>query len=503
MTIGANEMSRLEEAAEAEKRKVRERQLLLDRLADLGGRQTAEEDVTFSGTKLVIPAKMTMKAAVTFLEEKITEDEREVTFSRTYKYRPWDGARATMTALKKAFGMVAQRPTPSFFGDIPPQLVTIPVSATETDQVPWGRLGVVHLPGCVLSLGGEVHVELGTIFRLVASGPRKYRFEVEGIFRLVEEELRTNSLYRGKAFDGQEHPQFLDLSGVDPSKVIYSEEVTTQLEANVWALLRWPEKMRELGVPLKRAILLEGPFGTGKTLCAYLTAKVAAAHGWTFVMCRPGRDEFRDVMATARLYQPSVVFFEDVDRMSGNDGSDRVSELLDLFDGLQAKGTDIICILTTNHVERIHKGMVRPGRLDAVVHIGSLDHQGIRRLVEATVPADLLDPSIDWTAVGDSMDGYLPAFCREAIDRTVRYNVSRNQGQATKLGTEDFVAAANGLRPQLDLMNGAGEGDQLDTVGVALERVVATAVTEKLRATEVQDSDGDAAYWLVPNGQQQ
>ena len=37
--------------------------------------------------------------------------------------------------------------------------------------------------------------------------------------------LASNSMYRGKAFDGQEVPQFLDLSGVDASKVVYTAEV--------------------------------------------------------------------------------------------------------------------------------------------------------------------------------------------------------------------------------------------------------------------------------------
>ncbi len=238
--------------------------------------------------------------------------------------------------------------------------------------------------------------DFGQLFTLAATGPRRYRHHIEGIFRLVEEELATSSMYRGKAFDGQEVPQFLDLSGVDSSKVVYTDHVVERLEADIWALIRYPDQMRKMGLPLKRAILLEGPYGTGKTLAAYLTGQISQQHGWTFIYGRPGRDELEDVMATARLYQPAVVFFEDVDSIASADGLDHMGRMLDILDGIQSKGTEIICILTTNHIDRIHKGMVRPGRLDAVIHIGALDAPAIERLVHSLVPDDLVSKDVDW-----------------------------------------------------------------------------------------------------------
>ena len=466
----------------------KDRKELLHRLAELGGKLTADEDIVFQGKKLVLPETMTLRESIKFLREKEVEEEREVNYARTYNYKPWDGARATMAALKRAFGAVTQKGVPGFFGEQPPQLRTINVSPTETDQVPWGGLAIPPLPGVTLYLDSDHHDEYGQIFSVVASGPKKYRFHIEGIFRLIEEELQTNSLYRGKCFDGQDMPQFIDLNGIDPAKVIYSDDTTLQLEANVWSLLKYSDRMEELGVPLKRAVLLEGPYGTGKTLAAYLTARIAAANGWTFLLCRPGRDDFFKVMGTARLYQPAVVFFEDVDAVA-DASQDHVRQLLDIFDGIQAKGTKIICVLTTNHVDKIHKGMVRPGRLDAVIHVGALDSSGVRRLVEATVDNSLLAVD-DWDAVGAAMEGFMPAFCREAIDRTVRYNVARNGGEVTKLETADFIAAANGLRPQLELMEGAKDGPTVDPMSKVM-----TGIMEKVvDGAHIVDDDADGRY---------
>lgn len=456
---------------------------LMQTLAALGGKLAGEEDIVFQGKKLVIPEDMTLTDADEFIHEKIKEDERTVNFSRVFNYRPLDGARATMNALKKAFGMVSQRGVPSFFGEIPPQLIDVPISPTETEQVPWGGIGVVHLPGCTFYLGGTKHKEFGDVFQIRAEGPRKYRFHVEGIFRLIDEELKTNSIYRGKAIDGQ--LQFLDLDGVDPSKVIYSQEVRAQLDANVWALIRHSLKAQELGIPLKRAVLLEGPFGTGKTLAAYLTAQVAVQHGWTFVMCRPGRDDFYDTMSLARLYQPAVVFLEDMDGISSDED---VVRLLDIFDGLQAKSTRILCCLTTNHVERIHKAMVRPGRLDAIIHVGALDAAGLQRLVEVTVDPDLLDPKIDWKKVTAAMDGFMPAFAREVIDRTKRFALAAT-GDVSRLSTDDFVHAANGLRQHLAIMNAASEGQIKDSLTTALGAVVKGVVSNVTNETVVKDGE--------------
>lgn len=482
---------------EAAKAREDERLALLATLATIGGRQTADEDVVFKGTKLVLPESMDMVAAITFLMEKLAEDEKKIGYARTFNYRAWDGARATMIALRKAFGAVSQRGVPSFFGEKPPQLITIPVSPTETDQIPWGGLGVIHLPGLTMYLQTDHSEEYGNVFRITAEGPRKYRHEVEGIFRLIEDELRTNSLYRGMAFDGQDTPQFLDLTGIDPRQIIYSDLVETELEAHVWSLLRYSDEMKAVGESLKRAVLLEGPYGSGKTMAAFLTAQIAAQNGWTFILCRPGRDDLFDVMATARLYEPAVVFLEDLD---GAQQDDNVRELLDIFDGIKSKNTRIVCVLTTNHVSEIHRGMMRPGRLDAVIHVGGLDANGIERLIKANVPAQYLDPKISWEAVTGSMEGYLPAFLREAVGRAKRYNLARNGGTMTSLVTQDFVAAANGLRVQLALMEGASETIEKDTLTSSLRGLVKDVVRHQVDGAIVTDLMGEPEYKLALAG---
>jgi transitional endoplasmic reticulum ATPase len=234
--------------------------------------------------------------------------------------------------------------------------------------------------------------------------------------------------------------------------------------------------MRREGISLKRAILLHGPYGTGKTSTGQLTALEATANGWTFISAKAGRDKPEDVLRTARLYMPAVVFVEDIDTATSSGESQEVTKFLDAFDGIASKGGELIAVMTTNHISKIHKGMLRPGRLDAVVEIAALDRPGIERLIKAVVAPSKLAEGVDYDAVAAEMDGFLPAFIRESITRAVTFAIGRLEGATNyTIDTPDLVRAAHSLKPQLAALNDAGEGVTTPTLDLALAEVVRDA----------------------------
>jgi transitional endoplasmic reticulum ATPase len=348
----------------------------------------------------------------------------------------------------------------------------------------------------VFDLGAAHDEEYGMLFRLTVTAPKKMRKKLEGFFDVVQDELTHNSLYKGKAFNGAEQPEFLDLSGIDESKVVYSDEVLTQLDANVWSLIEHTEVMQELGIPLKRAVLLEGPFGTGKTLAGALTAKRAQKNGWTFILARPGKDDLFDVLNTAKLYAPAVVQFEDIDTLAKGGSDEDISRLLDVLDGISNKTSGVVALFTTNHVETLQKGVMRPGRIDSIIHIGELDRSGVEKLIKSVVSANVLG-DVDYDVVFAEVKDFLPAFVKEALDRTVRYSVSRNGGSTKfSIETEDIVKAAQGLRRQLELMNNANEGStDAPTIDSLIINAVNTGtkgvVTKAFSGAVILDEDGD------------
>lgn len=476
---------------------------VMARLAQLGGSRFSEEDIIFEGDKLIVPRSMTLKDVRSFIDKKIAADEETVQVVRTFRYRPWDGAHATWQVFKDTFGALGHTGTRNFWGDLdPPKYITINVGPNETEEVPWGVFSIPLLPDTKFYTGTMGDDELGILFQLIAETPRKHRPQVEGIFALIEEYLANNSIYRGKAFDGKEQPEFLDLSGTDPDKVVYSAEVLVQLEANIWSVMRHTQQLRESNIPRKRAALLHGQYGTGKSLAGALTAQVAEQNGWTCVYVRPGKDDLETAIQTARLYQPALVFCEDLDAVAegGDVSKDVAARILDIFDGITAKGTELMIVLTTNFPDRIHKGMLRPGRLDAVIEITKLDRPGIEKLVKVSLPQEVLATDVDWDAVAEAMDGMVPAYVKEAADRAFRYALTDQSGSLENmtLGTFELVHAANGLRPQLDLMEGAKDTKNVDPLGAQLRRAAAMGVADAIdHRVAAYNPETDEHDWLL------
>jgi transitional endoplasmic reticulum ATPase len=433
----------------------------------------AQTDQVEHGDRFVIPKGMSPGEAATHLQRIEESLEATTDFEQVYDYRPYDGAYALQKVLRQAFG-TAGTGVSTWFGMMNPDQISVPIGLDEKVQVIWGVIQFAPING-LLNVGSTTDKHKGDLFKLFVRCPKKFERAIQGLFKLVEEELKAHSIYKGKAVNGAMTPEFIDVHQVRRNQVVYSDEVETQLAANIWSLPRHTKIARKLGLPLKRAVLLSGAYGTGKSLAAVLTAQECVANDWTFILCRPGLDDLKTTMATAMLYQPACVFFEDVDAVANPGEPERVSKLLDAFDGVTAKGTELMVVLTTNHPERIHRGMLRPGRLDAVITIAGLDTNGIERLIKSKVSEEMLG-EMDYDAIGKSMQDFLPAFVAEAIDRATRYAIARTGAIPENLVTEDFVEAANGLRPQLDQMNGAGENADAMTIEDMIAKVIDVTV---------------------------
>lgn len=459
MTERGMQMNAYGEQVRQESEQERTSKLVLAALDALGGAAVGDDSLIFSGTQFILPAAMegNIRLAEKYLRDWDEQQNTTFEFSRKYHNRPYDGAAAFERAMKRVFGTTGiGKATVTFFGTNPPRYITVPSGAGSTIQVPWGEVSFSPIDA-TFTLDYTEDGDYGIVFELSVTAPRRHRRRVEGFFSVVEDELKQHSIYKGKAITSDMiTPQFLD-TRIDPAKVIYTQEVMTQLDVNMWSPLRHTQALRDAGVPLKRAVLVEGPNGTGKTLSGTLTAKIAEENGWTFILVRVGEDPL-EALKTARVYAPAVVWVEDLDVIAAAEGtSDRkkISKVLDVLDGMQGKGSEVMAGFTTNFVEKLDKGVLRPGRLDAVIHIAELDAPGYERLIRALIPERLLSRRVDMEAVTAEFAGFLPAFAAEAVQRAMRYSIVRNAGKAGVITTEDLVDAARGMKAHLDLMDRA------------------------------------------------
>jgi transitional endoplasmic reticulum ATPase len=104
---------------------------------------------------------------------------------------------------------------------------------------------------------------------------------------------------------------------VDENGLILNPTTEFELKANVFTLIEQTEACKKNKIPLKHGCLLMGPFGTGKTLCAQVTASKCVRNGWTFIYLKNCR-HLAHGLRMAQLYAPAVVFTEDIDQAPGN-----------------------------------------------------------------------------------------------------------------------------------------------------------------------------------------
>jgi transitional endoplasmic reticulum ATPase len=488
----------------------------LAQLAIIGGQLTKDDDIKFDGTSFIFPERYSgnLKGLLTDVTRYVTSQEEDVLVERTFDYRPFDGAYATFNCLKQFFGYAQSKAKQGAFGPEPPQEITIDLGFVNgqmmRETVPWGDMVLPGLPGSTLSLN-QVRSPKGMLFRLIARVRKADKAVVDGFFIVVQQFLEENSIYRGKCFDGE--MAFYDTDKVRPEQFVYSEEVWAQAETNILSPIRDRKVIAANGLSLKRVTLLEGPFGSGKTGLGRSASKVAVANGVTALLCKPGHDDPLELLQTAMLYMPAFVFIEDIDIIGMSRDPEIVTRILDVFDGPSTKNLPITVVMTTNHVEQIHKGMMRSGRIDAVMHIGAMDRPGVERLAHIVI-GDKLADDIDYDAVYAATEGFMPAYVKEAMERAVRYTIART-GEAGEINGDDLIHALNSLRTQYELQEKASDSieklppldrmmrSMIEEHATPSSDVIQQAVDEqieyRLNGAAILNYDGDTKFTIRTN----
>lgn len=456
-------------------------------------------EVVRSGEKLLIPEEMSIDRAIQMLMERKQFEEQTVVLNETFDVFPWDGAIAFAQVLTDTYGWAPHRPTPGFFGDTPPQLITVATDWNTSTQVPWGMFGLPNIDG-VVQTGAET--KDGRLqFQLVASVKRSGESVVKKLFADLRVRLLNQSIYRGKAFKmrfrndaGKKlqmpEPKFLRTDDIDEAGLIYSREVQNAIENNLFTPIKRVRELRDNGIPVKRGILLGGPFGTGKTMAAKVASKYAVQSGVTFLYVSRA-DELDDAIAFAKQYQDPacVIFCEDIDRAMSGERSVKMDDILNIVDGIDTKSQNMIIVMTTNALEKINPAMLRPGRLDAVIHVERPDAEATSRLIRY-YGGSAIDPDADLTRAGTILSGQIPAVVHEVVKRAKLAQLKLNpvNEPVRLLSAQAVEEAAHSIQRQAMLLD-QNEPEELPTVDTTLANLVDSRISAKLEKhnAEVRD----------------
>lgn len=445
-------------------------------------------EVVREGQKIVMPAGMSHAEAIDWHNRMMRQEEQTINIVENFDAYPLDGAQALVKALKKRFGWVDMGG--DFWNGV--TMVGVETGFGQTTQVPWGRMSIPGLSGYLTSWMER----LDGRFRYSIRGQIKMKDQdlSKQIIEDVKQVLKTDSIYRGKAirisfpdpddeFEPMEGmPKFIDLSNVDASSLVFSQGIQNDIQTTLWTPIQRTELCRQVRTPLKRGILLEGPFGVGKTLAANVTAKIANENGWTFIYLE-NVSQLAQAMHFARMYQPAVIFAEDFDQAQDEyNRSADLNNILNTVDGVGFKDTEIIFVLTTNHVERINQAMLRPGRFDAVISVQPPNAEAVERLIKLYSRGMLYDTA-GLLEVGRKLAGQIPATIREVVERSKLAAITR--GDTHTITVQDLHIAADGMVRHLELLK-VKQPDRRSEIEKAFEKgaqIIADAMV-KVSGTE-------------------
>jgi transitional endoplasmic reticulum ATPase len=425
-------------------------------------------DIREHGDQLLIPEGMSYDRAITVIQRQKEYESQKVNITENIPGFVWDAAICLQRVMNERFGWVTAAAEKDSFGENPPQLISVNVGVGKTEQVPWGQFEIPNIEGTIQTgMGVDEHGK--KVFQINATVKRRFTEVIKEIAQLTRERLKTDSIYRSHAIKLMFHDEekdehhdppicsFLDLTDVIPEELVFSDDIATQVQTNLFTPIQQTDAVTKSNIPLKRGVLLAGKYGTGKTLAAMVTARLATENGWTFVYIR-NASELANAITFARMFEPAIVFAEDVDRVATALRTDGTNDVLNVLDGVLSKNSQIMVVLTTNHVDKINQAMFRPGRLDAIITIDAPDAKAVGKLVR-NYAGTQLNINADITGVCEELKGQIPAIIRECVERSKLYAISCStqdqlrlfEGQP-ELTPEALLEAAKGMKYQLELL---------------------------------------------------
>ena len=205
---------------------------------------------------------------------------------------------------------------------------------------------------------------------------------------------------------------FNDVAGVDEAK----DEVREIVE-----FLKDPGRFAAIGGRVPRGILLVGPPGTGKTLLARSMAGEAgvpfiSASGSDFVemYAGVGAARVRRLFKEARRHKSCIVFIDELDAVGRNRGSTSISheereqtlnQLLVEMDGF-SRTDSIVVVAATNRADILDSALLRPGRFDRQVMVGTPDLNGREQILRVHTRKVELDPDVDLRSIARGTPGF-------------------------------------------------------------------------------------------------
>ncbi len=206
--------------------------------------------------------------------------------------------------------------------------------------------------------------------------------------------------------------------------------------------LKEPAKFTKVGARIPKGVLLEGPPGTGKTLLAKAIAGEAGVpffsiSGSDFVemFVGVGASRVRDLFLNAKRNAPCIVFIDEIDAvarrrgtgMGGGHDEQTLNQLLVEMDGFGIN-EGIIVMAATNRVDILDPAILRPGRFDRKISVGSPDVGGREDILKIHAKNKPLAEDVDLKQIAQTTAGFTGADLENLLNEAAIIAAKRNRG---------------------------------------------------------------------------
>ena len=228
--------------------------------------------------------------------------------------------------------------------------------------------------------------------------------------------------------------RFSDVAGAEEEKQELVEVVD---------FLKNPKKYKALGARIPAGVLLEGPPGTGKTLLAKAVAGEAGVpffsiSGSDFVemFVGVGASRVRSLFEDAKKAERAIIFIDEIDAVGrrrgagmggGNDEREQtLNQLLIEMDGFEGNES-IIVIAATNRSDVLDPALLRPGRFDRKILVGSPDVKGREAILRVHAKNKPLASDVDLKVVAQQTPGFVGADLENVLNEAALVAARRNK----------------------------------------------------------------------------
>ena len=239
---------------------------------------------------------------------------------------------------------------------------------------------------------------------------------------------------------------FDDVAGVDEEK----EELEEIVE-----FLKNPKKFTDMGARIPKGVLLVGQPGTGKTLLAKAVAGEAGVpffiiSGSDFVemFVGVGASRVRDLFDEAKKKAPCIVFIDEIDAVGrqrgaglggGHDEREQtLNQLLVEMDGFSAN-EGVIVLAATNRPDVLDKALLRPGRFDRQIVVGSPDVKAREQILEVHSRKKKLSIDVDLKTIAKNTSGFSGADLENVLNEAALLAARRNLREIGMQEIEDAM----------------------------------------------------------------